>query len=72
MAKCIGATAPAAREAIAVATAACQAELDEWGLAEFLLDWESFAECVAVYADWEMDGGLEDDPDEVEDDEYEE
>jgi len=28
---------------------------------------ESFAECVAVYADWELDGGIQDDPaDEVE------
>ena len=62
MGRCIVATAPAARRAIGVATAACQAELDEWGLAEFLLEWESFAECVSLYADWEMDGGLEDDP----------
>lgn len=64
MAKCAAATAPEAREAISVATAACQSELDEWGIDEFLSDWVSFAECVEVYADWEMDGGLEDDPDE--------
>ncbi len=32
-----------------------------------LVEWESFAECVAVYADWELDGGIQDDPaDEVE------
>ncbi len=61
--RCMRATAPAARAAIAVATASCQAELDEWGLEDFLLEWESFAECVSLYADWEMDGGLEDDPD---------
>ena len=40
-----------------------RSELDEWGPAEFLLEWESFAECVELYADWEMDGGLVDDPD---------
>lgn len=61
MARCIAANAAAAREAIAVATTACQAELDTWGLDEFLLEWESFSECVSLYADWELDGGLVDD-----------
>jgi hypothetical protein len=61
MVRCIAATAPAARRAITVATNACQAELDEWGLEEFEVEWESFSVCVSVYADWEMDGGLADD-----------
>lgn len=63
MARCIVQTAAEARQAIALATSTCQAELDEWGPEEFLLEWESFGECVSLYADWEMDGGLVDDPD---------
>lgn len=62
MAVCIKAHRAEARRAIGVATAACREELDEWGLDEFLADWESFEECVATYAEWELDGGLEDDP----------
>ena len=65
MARCIAQTAPAARRAIAVATAACQAELDEYP-EDFYVDWESFGECVSTYAGWEMDGGLVDDPGEDE------
>jgi hypothetical protein len=64
MAVCIKRTRGAAQRAIAVATVECQAELDEYGLDEFLLDWSSFEECVATYAEWEMDGGLVEDDEE--------
>jgi hypothetical protein len=67
MPACIKRNRAAARRAVGVATAECRAELDEWGLELFLEDWLSFEECVATYAEWELDGGFEDETGEEED-----
>ncbi|MDP9187657.1 MAG: hypothetical protein M3O25_00225 [Actinomycetota bacterium] len=56
------------RRAVDIATAECQAELDAFGLEEFLFEWDSFAGCVASYAELELDGGLDDDPGDAEED----
>lgn len=61
MRACVRRGRPAARRAVAAATAECRAELDGWGLDLFLEDWSSFEECVASYAEWALDGGLADD-----------
>jgi hypothetical protein len=49
-----------ARRAVRVAAEACQTELDDYGLEEFLLDWDDLADCVETYAEWELDGSLVD------------
>lgn len=67
MPACIKRNRAAARRAVGVAAAECRAELDEWGLELFLEDWLSFEECVATYAEWELDGGLEDETGDEED-----
>jgi hypothetical protein len=64
VANCLKRTRGEANRAVAVATTECQVELDEYGLEDFLLDWSSFEECVATYAQWEMDGGLVEDDEE--------
>jgi hypothetical protein len=72
MPACIKKTRPAARRAVATATADCQEELIEWGAEFFYEDWVSFAECVEYYADGELNGWGDDedeeDPGDEEDD----
>jgi hypothetical protein len=58
------------------AEADCQAELEEFGIEEFLSEWESFDECVEWYADEYLypsapgDDPFEDEEDEEEDGEF--
>ena len=69
MPACIKKKRAEARRAVAVATAECQAELDEWGPEDFLEDWDSFAECVATGPPRSLGDGSSDDeePDEEDD-----
>jgi hypothetical protein len=66
MPACIKKGRPAARRAVATATADCQAEIAEWGIESFYEDWSSFNECVEYYADAYLNGGFEED-DEIDD-----
>jgi hypothetical protein len=69
MAGCIKKTRPAARRAVATATADCQAELIEFGPEFFYEDWVSFSECVEYYADGELNGWGDDEDDDLGDEE---
>lgn len=67
MPNCVKRMRASARRAIGVATVDCQAEVDEWGLEEFLEDWSSFEECVADGAAWELEPDSDDDTEDPED-----
>jgi hypothetical protein len=68
MPTCVKKARTEARRAVQTATAECQAEVDDFGIDEFLEDWDSFEQCVADLAESEM-GSDDESDDDLEDDE---